>query len=104
MVQQHELLLGTHTSPGEQNYLMVATCILPASTEVAAVTDNNTSNNTDEATTTTTTTAATPATTTLRYDDERKELGGYGDAGADVGKIEIRMKIKHEGEVNRCVS
>lgn len=92
---QHELLLGTHTT-GEQNYLMVATCVLPAETEVLADStgkDNDNGNGSNNAT------AGPPP----RYDDERKELGGYGGAGSDVGKIEIRMKIKHEGEVNRCV-
>ena len=91
---QHELLLGTHTSSGEQNYLMVATCVLPNNTEVLTDSSNNNDNNENATTTTVSETA-------LRYDDDRKELGGYGDAGGDVGKIEIRMKIKHEGEVNR---
>jgi len=89
---QHELLLGTHTASGEQNYLMVAHCVLPDDTEVlqesttTAADDNNNISN------------AAPA-----YDDDRKEIGGYGNAAADVGKIEIKIKIKHEGEVNRCV-
>jgi len=92
----HELLLGTHTT-GEQNYLMVATCVLPGNTEVLAdstTTGSSNGNNNTNAT------AAPPP----RYDDDRKELGGYGGADSDVGKIEIRMKIKHEGEVNRCVA
>ena len=95
---QHELLLGTHTSSGEQNYLMVATCVLPNSTEVLTDSNNNNDNNNDNNNNATTPTVP---DTALRYDDDRKELGGYGDAGGDVGKIEIRMKIKHEGEVNR---
>lgn len=95
---QHELLLGTHTSSGEQNYLMVATCVLPNNTEVLTDNSNNNNDNNDENNNATTTTVP---ETALRYDDDRKELGGYGDAGGDVGKIEIRMKIKHEGEVNR---
>jgi len=94
---QHELLLGTHTASGEQNYLMVAHCVLPDDTQVlqestAAADDNNNNNNSNN------NTAPAPA-----YDDERKEIGGYGNAAADVGKIEIKIKIKHEGEVNRCV-
>ena len=76
---EHQLLLGTHTT-GEQNYLMIATAVLP--TEEAAVQGE--------------TTAA-----SIRYDEEKKEVGGFGFAGSDVGKIEIKMKIKHEGEVNR---
>jgi len=29
-------------------------------------------------------------------------MGGFGHANSNVGKIEIKMKIKHEGEVNRA--
>jgi len=39
------------------------------------------------------------------YNDEKSELGGYTSIGpttAHVGKIEIRMKIPHDGEVNRA--
>ncbi|XP_055354842.1 histone-binding protein RBBP4-like [Paramacrobiotus metropolitanus] len=34
-----------------------------------------------------------------RYDDERNEFGGFGSIG---GKIDIEVKINHEGEVNRA--
>jgi histone-binding protein RBBP4 len=78
---QHDLLLGTHTT-GEQNYLMVASVNLPKSDD-EEVEGNNT----------------TPA---AHYDEEKKELGGFGHANSGVGKIEIRMKVKHEGEVNRA--
>lgn len=81
---EHQLLLGTHTSPGEQNHLMIATCVLPSNDE-----DVLTESATKE------------AAATIRYDEEKKEVGGYGLAGDGVGKIEIKMKIKHEGEVNR---
>ena len=98
---QHELLLGTHTSSGEQNYLMVATCVLPNNTEVLTDSSNNNNDNNNDNNNNENATTTTVSETALRYDDDRKELGGYGDAGGDVGKIEIRMKIKHEGEVNR---
>lgn len=81
---EHSLLLGTHTT-GEQNYLMVGTVVLPKDD---AVIDNRTE-----------TKKTTPA---AHYDEEKKELGGFGHADDKVGKIEIRMKIKHEGEVNRA--
>jgi len=72
---QHELLLGTHTS-GEQNYLMVAACTLP--TEDAEIDIS-------------------------RYDDEGRDVGGFGFVSEDVGTINIKMKIKHDGEVNRYI-
>jgi histone-binding protein RBBP4 len=81
---EHSLLLGTHTT-GEQNYLMVGTVNLPKNDSVV---DNGTESKT-----------TTPA---AHYDEEKKELGGFGHANSGVGKIEIRMKVKHEGEVNRA--
>ena len=33
------------------------------------------------------------------YDQERGEFGGFGSVS---GKIEIEIKINHEGEVNRA--
>jgi len=78
---EHSLLLGTHTT-GEQNYLMVATCALPKDNAVMEQADDSK-----------------PAP---RYDEERKEVGGFGHANSMVGKIEIKMKVKHEGEVNRA--
>mmetsp|Transcript_23741 Transcript_23741/g.43094 ORF Transcript_23741/g.43094 Transcript_23741/m.43094 type:complete len:461 (+) Transcript_23741:73-1455(+) len=81
---EHSLLLGTHTT-GEQNYLMVGTVVLP---EDDAVIDTRAESK-----------KSTPA---AHYDEEKKELGGFGHADSNVGKIEIRMKIKHEGEVNRA--
>ena len=87
---EHSLLLGTHTT-GEQNYLMVASCNLPKDN---AVIDNRTNKENDKDNATPTPVAA--------YDEERKEVGGFGHASSNVGKIEIRMKVKHEGEVNRA--
>ena len=80
---EHSLLVGTHTT-GEQNYLMVATVNLPKNDSVVDETESK---------------ATTPA---AHYDEEKKELGGFGHANSGVGKIEIRMKVKHEGEVNRA--
>ena len=91
---QHELLLGTHTSKGEQNYLMVATCVVPANTQVLQEQQPDDNEQQQQAV----------QQAAQRYDDDRKQLGGFGQqAAADVGKIEIKMKIKHEGEVNRYV-
>ena len=72
---QQELLLGTHTT-GDQNFLMVAQCRLP--TENAKI-------------------------DLCRYDDEGRDVGGFGFVGESAGTIEITTKIKHEGEVNRYV-
>ena len=66
------MVLGTHTTEGEQNYLMIAEAKLPnEDAEVDA----------------------------RKYDDERGEAGGFGGANA---KIEITQKINHDGEVNRA--
>ena len=73
---QHNLLLGTHTT-WDQNYLMVATCTVP--TENAKLDLN-------------------------RYDDEGRDVGGFGFVNEEVKTIKITTKIKHEGEVNRYVS
>ena len=83
--EEHSLLLGTHTT-GEQNYLMVATCALPHDDDV--VEDPPT--------------AADNRKPAPQYDEEKKEVGGFGHGNNTVGKIEIKMKIKHEGEVNRA--
>lgn len=34
-----------------------------------------------------------------KYEDEKGEVGGFGGSNA---KVEIKVKIKHEGEVNRA--
>ncbi len=69
---QHKLLLGTHTSGGEQNHIIIMAVKLPLpDTEIDA----------------------------RKYDDENGELGGFGGTG---GKIEPIVKICHEGEVNRA--
>mmetsp|Transcript_14502 Transcript_14502/g.21839 ORF Transcript_14502/g.21839 Transcript_14502/m.21839 type:complete len:445 (+) Transcript_14502:118-1452(+) len=68
----HKLLLGTHTSSSEPNYLMVAEVLLPlADTEIDA----------------------------RQYDDQKGEVGGFGGV---LNKIDVKIKIPHEGEVNRA--
>jgi histone-binding protein RBBP4 len=106
---EHSLLLGTHTT-GEQNYLMVASCVIPSQND-EPFPDGATKSKEQPITTTTSTsstktsTAGSNKTTTPRYDEEKKEFGGHGYAtNPNIGKIEIKMKIKHEGEVNRYVS
>eukprot|EP00698_Gefionella_okellyi_P012364 TRINITY_DN3325_c0_g1_i1.p1 TRINITY_DN3325_c0_g1~~TRINITY_DN3325_c0_g1_i1.p1 ORF type:complete len:450 (+),score=71.83 TRINITY_DN3325_c0_g1_i1:78-1352(+) len=69
---KHRLLLGTHTSEGEPNYLLIAEVRLPNEDAEVDV---------------------------RHYDDERGEVGGYG---AGQGKIEIVQAIAHDGEVNRA--
>ena len=68
----HRLILGTHTSGDEQNHLVIANVQLPA--EGAALNER-------------------------KYDDEKGEHGGFGSTSC---KIEVKMKINHEGEVNRA--
>jgi histone-binding protein RBBP4 len=68
----HRLILGTHTSGEEQNHLVIANVQLPA--EGAALNER-------------------------KYDDEKGEHGGFGSTSC---KIEVKMKINHEGEVNRA--
>jgi histone-binding protein RBBP4 len=72
-----KLILGTHTSDGEQNHLMIAEARIP--TDSANVDGT-------------------------KYNEEGggkdSEAGGYG-AGAH-GKVEIVQRINHEGEVNRA--
>ncbi len=68
---KQRLILGTHTSDSEPNYLLVAEVHMP--TEAAAV-------------------------DIRKYDDQRGEAGGFGSIQE---KIEIKCKILHEGEVNR---
>ena len=69
---RQKLVLGTHTSEGEQNYLMLAEARLPLAG------------------------AETDAT---GYDDDRGEVGGFGGA---AGRVHVVQQINHEGEVNRA--
>mmetsp|Transcript_25926 Transcript_25926/g.43216 ORF Transcript_25926/g.43216 Transcript_25926/m.43216 type:complete len:481 (+) Transcript_25926:93-1535(+) len=104
---EHSLLLGTHTT-GEQNYLMLASVNLPKND---AVIDNRGSGGSGSGSgseqqpkeSTTKAAASNSTTPAPQYDEEKKELGGFGhSAAASVGKIDIRLKVKHEGEVNRA--
>lgn len=67
------LLLGTHTSDGEPNYLQIATVQLP-----------NFDGELDS----------------RKLDEERGEYGGYGSSSQC--RINIVQRIPHEGEVNRA--
>mmetsp|Transcript_40599 Transcript_40599/g.95367 ORF Transcript_40599/g.95367 Transcript_40599/m.95367 type:complete len:418 (+) Transcript_40599:152-1405(+) len=69
---EHRMVLGTHTSESEQNYLMIAKVVMPED-------DEDMENR--------------------KYSEETDEAGGYGHNKA---KIEIVQKINHEGEVNRA--
>jgi histone-binding protein RBBP4 len=70
---KQRLVLGTHTSDNEQNYLMIAEVQLPLEDgEVAAAGG---------------------------YGAERGEAGGFGGAH---GKVHVVQQINHDGEVNRA--
>lgn len=106
---EHSLLLGTHTT-GEQNFLMVATCVIPSQDD-EPFPDVDTSKSADQQpqqqkdSKLKAQPPTSSKTTTPRYDEEKKEFGGHGYAtNPSIGKIEIKIKIKHEGEVNRYVS
>ncbi|GIL46834.1 hypothetical protein Vafri_3710 [Volvox africanus] len=69
---KQKLILGTHTSDNEQNYLMIAEVQLPL--EESELDGRG-------------------------YDDERNEVGGFGGAH---GKVHVIQQINHDGEVNRA--
>ncbi|CAD6885155.1 unnamed protein product [Tilletia controversa] len=69
---RHRLLLGTHTSGQERNYLQIAEVQLPTGEEQL------------------------PAG---KYDDDKGEIGSYGGASS---RIKVIQKINHDGEVNRA--
>jgi histone-binding protein RBBP4 len=98
VAEQHEFLLGTHTT-GEQNYLMVGSVNLPK--DDAVVPNNNGEDEDDEGPNNKKqkTEEVTPVT---NYNPEKNELGGHTPTSDLVGKIEIKMKIPHSGEVNRA--
>jgi histone-binding protein RBBP4 len=61
----HKVILGTHTSSDEQNFLMIAHVTLPSpDAEIDA----------------------------REYDDEKGELGGFGGARA---RVDVKIKINH---------
>ncbi|CAK9224331.1 unnamed protein product [Sphagnum troendelagicum] len=66
------LIVGTHTSENEPNYLMLAQVQLPSEDS-----END----------------------ARQYDDERGDMGGFG---CSSGKVQVVQQINHEGEVNRA--
>eukprot|EP00250_Pteridium_aquilinum_P013719 c21529_g1_i2 orf=300-1604(-) len=68
----HTLLLGTHTSDNEPNYLMLAHVHLPLQDV---------------------------ETDARQYCDDTPESGGFG---SQFGKVQIIQQINHQGEVNRA--
>jgi histone-binding protein RBBP4 len=70
-IRKQRLLLGTHTSDGEQNHLMIAEVNLPLedSEYDARV-----------------------------YDEQKAEVGGIGTA-AGIGHVNVMQQINHDGEV-----
>ncbi|KAJ3674517.1 hypothetical protein LUZ60_005133 [Juncus effusus] len=67
-----KMVLGTHTSDNEPNYLMLAQVQLPVEDAEGDA---------------------------RQYEDEQGEIGGFGCA---TGKVQIIQQINHEGEVNRA--
>lgn len=103
--EEHNLLIGTHTT-GEQNYLMVAGCILPKYHHNDDNDDDDNKNNNNNATTIINNNNTQQQQQQQRtkisapeYDEEKNEFGGFTGSN-EVGKIDIKMKILHEGEVN----
>ncbi|KAK9452474.1 WD40-repeat-containing domain protein [Dipodascopsis uninucleata] len=68
----HRLLLGTHTSGVDQNYLQIAHVHLPNMEEPLDL---------------------------RQYDEEKEEIGGHSPSES---RIHIYQRIDHEGEVNRA--
>ncbi len=94
---EHNLLIGTHTT-GEQNYLMVASVNLPQNDTVVPAPQVNQN---EESSASAGGGAGSATFTASNYDEEKNEIGGFGTTSA-IGKIEIRMKLKHTGEVNKA--
>ena len=70
--EAHKVVLGTHTSDGEPNHVIVADVVLPNSEN-----EINSQN----------------------FNVDKGEVGGYGGT---LAKIENRIKMTHLGEVNRA--
>ncbi|KAK9900831.1 WD40 repeat-like protein [Cystobasidium minutum MCA 4210] len=83
----HRLILGTHTSGGDKNYLQIASVNLPKATSSTGSSVRDT-------------TAATSAEKQLdKYDTTKGEIGEYSDTEP---RIKIVQSIIHDGEVNRA--
>ena len=72
--ETHKIVLGTHTSgeSGEPNYLMVADVSLPSNEKE------------------------------IDAKNHREDLGEVGSYGASVAKVDVKVKMVHDGEVNRA--
>ena len=75
--ETHRLILGTHTTDGEGNYLLIAETRLPVSIPSSAA----------------------AAAAGAGSSSERQGADGYG---AVFGRLEIVQSINHSGEVNRA--
>lgn len=73
-ITKQKIILGTHTSSGEQNYLMLAELRMPSEDATIDAT---------------------------QYDQQRQQMGGFGTAN-NYAKIEVVQRINHDGEVNRA--
>ncbi|KAL7463396.1 hypothetical protein ACHAXS_003771 [Conticribra weissflogii] len=126
VAEEHSLLIGTHTAGDEMNYLMVCAVNLPRDDVVVDVGDGGEKESGDgngsrtkekqgegdegpskkqKTQETDASSASKPIFTATNYNEEKNELGGYSSTTAAnglVGKIEIRLKIPHDGEVNRA--
>ncbi|KAK9468475.1 WD40-repeat-containing domain protein [Lipomyces arxii] len=69
----HRLLLGTHTSGNDQNYLQIVHVNMPNMDEPLDL---------------------------RQYDEDKEEIGGH--APSEAARISIQQRIDHEGEVNRA--
>lgn len=73
-VAKQRMILGTHTSDNEQNYLMIAEVQLPLEdSEYDA----------------------------RAYDEQKAEVGGVG-VPSGIGHVNVVQQINHDGEVNRA--
>ena len=69
---QQKLLMGTHTASGEQNHLLIADVRLPKEDTEIDA---------------------------RKFDEDKGELGGFGGL---TGKLNVTIRINHDGEVNRA--
>jgi len=107
---EHSVLIGTHTAAGDQNYLMLASVHLPKGDAVVderrSGNDEDDDEDGDGGGAKKVASVDISASTAATYDEEKNEMGGFGNAAAAgssaaaIGKIDVRMKVKHEGEVN----
>ncbi|KAL3765317.1 hypothetical protein ACHAWO_010006 [Cyclotella atomus] len=98
--EQHEFLIGTHTT-GEQNYLMVGSVNLPKD-DVVVEDNKEDDDDNEDGPSKKQKTENEIITPVSNYNQEKNELGGHTPSSDLVGKIEIKMKIPHAGEVNRA--